>query len=334
MRHRNIPVFIPHLGCPHQCVFCNQNSISGCRGFREESVEEQIHTVLSGIPPEDETEIAFFGGSFTGIPRELMCRLLDMAERFVREGRVTSIRISTRPDYISPEILRILSGYSVRHIELGLQSMDDEVLCASRRGHTVRQAEDACRAVREAGFFLTGQMMIGLPASTPEKECFTAQRIAELGAGSARIYPTVVFYDTPLCRMTGDGTYRPLSVQEAVERSANALEILEEHGIPCIRIGLCATESLTSPEAVLAGPNHPAIGELVRSEVCYRKLCRQAEREALCGKTVQLHCPPTAVSVAVGQHRSNPARLLRQYGITVSRIVCEKDAREPYLSLT
>lgn len=334
MRHRNIPIFIPHLGCPHQCVFCNQHSISGCDAFREENVEAEIRTALSGIPLEDETEIAFFGGSFTGIPRDLMCRLLETAERFVRTGRVSSIRLSTRPDYITPEILRILSAYSVRHIELGLQSMDDEVLLRSRRGHTAKTAEDACRAVVEAGFSLTGQMMIGLPASTPEKERATAQRIAELGAGSARIYPTVVFSGTPLGRMTEEGTYQPLNLEEAVNRSADALEILEGNGVPCIRIGLCATEALNNPEKVLAGPNHPALGEYVRSEVCCRTLCRQAEREELSGKTVRLHCAPTAVSVAVGQHRRNPERLFRQYGITVSGIVCGEDVREPYLSLT
>ena len=171
MAHRNIPIFIPHLGCPNQCVFCNQRSISGCKEFDREDVRAQIERALSTIPNGTETEIAFFGGSFTGIDRGLMTWLLDTAESYVKDGRVSSIRLSTRPDYITPEILKILSNYSVGTIELGLQSMDDEVLMRTARGHTAKTAREACRAVVEAGFSLVGQMMIGLPASTPQGAC-------------------------------------------------------------------------------------------------------------------------------------------------------------------
>ncbi|MBQ9131967.1 MAG: radical SAM protein, partial [Clostridia bacterium] len=166
MAHRNIPIFIPHLGCPNQCVFCNQCSISGCRQFSPAQVTRQIDAALSTVPKGTPVEIAFFGGSFTGIDRELMIGLLEMAQAYVDRGAVDSIRLSTRPDYISQEILEILARYSVRHIELGLQSMNDGVLQACRRGHTAAQAEEACRAVVAAGFSLTGQMMIGLPGSS------------------------------------------------------------------------------------------------------------------------------------------------------------------------
>ena len=225
MRHVNIPVFIPHLGCPNQCVFCNQRSISEHQSFSEEGVRAGIEQVLSTLVPEDEAEIAFFGGSFTGIDRGLMCRLLDLVQTYVKEGRVASIRLSTRPDYINAEILSILSRYSVKTIELGLQSMDDAVLLDCRRGHTAREAEVACRAVVAAGFSLVGQMMIGLPGATSESEMQTAQKICDLGASAVRIYPTVVFYDTPLCEMTQHGLYAPLSVKEAVERTAPVLQL-------------------------------------------------------------------------------------------------------------
>ena len=323
MPHRNIPVFIPHMGCPNQCVFCNQRSISGCRSFREGSVREQIETALSTLVTGSDVEIAFFGGSFTGIDRDLMLRLLDTAEDFVQAGRVGGIRLSTRPDYINDEILSILSRYGVRVIELGLQSMDDGVLAATKRGHTAAQAEQACRAVREAGFSLVGQMMIGLPNSTLEKELYTAKKICALGASAARIYPTVVFYDTPLCEMVEKKEYTPLSLEDAVTRAAKVLRVFEDHGIPCIRIGLCAGEELTSPDTVMAGPNHPALGELVRSECAYEELLTAIETAGLLGKKIELRIPSKRVSCIVGQHRSNIKRLEQHTATRVMRITGE-----------
>ncbi len=312
MRHCNIPIFIPHLGCPNQCVFCNQRSISGCHTFCEERVKEQIEEALSTVSCEDEVEIAFFGGSFTGIERGLMLRLLETAEGYVRQGRATSIRLSTRPDYIDGEVLQILSRYSVKQIELGLQSMSDEVLAASRRGHTVRDAERACRAVVETGFHLTGQMMIGLPRSTRESEMMTARAIVEAGADAVRIYPTVVFVDTPLYEMAKSGAYKPLTLEDAVSRSADVLEIFESAQIPCIRLGLCATEELISTQAVYAGPNHPALGEMVLGERAYRRICALLREKGLLGSKVLLEVPAREVSRAVGYKRANLERLLRE----------------------
>ena len=324
MRHVNIPVFIPHLGCPNQCVFCNQRSISEHKDFCEEGVRDEIEQVLSTLSPEDEAEIAFFGGSFTGIDRDLMCRLLDLAETYVKEGRVASIRLSTRPDYIDDEILSILSRYSVKTIELGLQSMDDDVLLSCRRGHTTEQAEAACRAVVDAGFSLVGQMMIGLPGATPESEIETAKKICELGASAVRIYPTVVFYDTPLCEMAQHGAYKPLSVEEAVERTAPVLQFFRARALPCIRVGLCATESLTSPDAVYAGPNHPALGEMILGECLYQKVKEKVLQSGLAGEGIILEVPPRELSATVGQHRRNIEKLQRETGVTVHRVVaCE-----------
>lgn len=321
MPHANIPVFIPHMGCPNQCVFCNQRAISGKRDFSMLTVRREIETVLSTLDPDTESEIAFFGGSFTGIDRERMIALLELAQEYVRAGRIASIRLSTRPDYINGEILTILSRYSVRHIELGLQSMDDTVLGATRRGHTAKQAEDACRAVVEAGFSLTGQMMIGLPGATPQSEVQTAERIVTLGASSARIYPTVVLRDTPLCRMTEKGEYQPLSLDEAVVRSAAALRVFRENGVPCLRIGLCDGESLFTGGEAVAGPGHPALGELVQNEYYYQEIRRCLEQNQLLGKDVVLSVPSREISKAVGQSRRNVERLLRETDTRIKKIV-------------
>lgn len=325
MLHRNIPIFIPHLGCPNQCVFCNQRSISGTRVFQEADVQRQIEAALATIPPTAETEIAFFGGSFTGIDRGLMLRLLDTAQRYVEAGRVRSIRLSTRPDYIDGAVLRILSGYAVRVIELGLQSMNEDVLRESGRGHTAKQAEEACQKILEAGFALVGQMMIGLPAATMESECETAQKICDMGAEAARIYPTVVFRETPLCEMMQKGLYRPLTVDEAVVRSANALEIFVQNEIPCIRIGLCATEDLRSSDHAVAGPNHAALGELVWNELYYRRLYREIGNAGLFGQTVELSLPYREISKYVGQRRCNLQRLLRETDTRVVKTVGERN---------
>ncbi|MBQ2249438.1 MAG: radical SAM protein [Clostridia bacterium] len=328
MQHCNIPIFIPHMGCPNQCVFCNQRSISGRKSFDVRTVREEIERALQTIPAEAEAEIAFFGGSFTGIDRDLMISLLRTAQDFVDAGRVSSIRLSTRPDYLSEEILGLLSRYSVRHIELGLQSMSDRVLAACRRGHTAKQARWACRAVKAAGFSLVGQMMIGLPESTPEEEEATAREICALGADAARIYPTVVFYDTPLCALAQAGDYTPLSCEEAAKRSARALRILCERGVPCIRIGLCASEELVSPETVYAGPNHPALGELVWNAYYFDEVRTLLAREKLLGRRVILSVPEKAYSKVIGQHRANLSRWRAETGTEICRVIADKKTNE------
>ena len=291
-------------------------------------MRSEIEQVLSTLSPSDEAEIAFFGGSFTGIDRGLMCRLLDLAQTYVTAGRVKSIRLSTRPDYIDGEILSILSRYSVKTIELGLQSMDDAVLDACYRGHTAEQAETACRAVIDAGFSLVGQMMIGLPGATPESEIQTARKICDLGASAVRIYPTVVFYDTPLCEMAQHGHYVPLTVEEAVERTAPVLQFFRARALPCIRVGLCATESLTSPDAVYAGPNHPALGEMILGECLYQKVKAAVLQAELAGQGIILEVPPRELSATVGQHRRNIEKLQRETGVTVHRVSANESLTE------
>lgn len=335
------------------CVFCNQRSISGKVKFERETVRGEIEMALATIPRECEVEIAFFGGSFTGIDRELMIYLLDVAQSFVDKGkkstenkekadkngelsdnkkcgeyaRVVGIRMSTRPDYIDDEILDILSNYTISAIELGLQSMSEEVLERSKRGHNRVIAEQACAKIVQRGYNLVGQMMIGLPGSTPESEIYTAKRICELGAVGARIYPTVVFYDTELAQMALRGEYKPLEIEEAVLRSADVFEIFENHGVECIRIGLCASENLSDDEKVLGGANHPAMGELVEGEYTFRqmklKIEEMGEVSGMVGKDILFKVPRGKLSIAIGQRGKNRDRLKEIYGFR--KVIIKED---------
>ena len=278
----------------------------------------------------DVCEIAFFGGSFTGIDRALMVELLDIAEDYIRksDGRIASIRLSTRPDYINEEILDILSRYSVKTIELGLQSMDDAVLDASRRGHRSDVAKKASRMIKDRGFSLVGQMMIGLPRADVESEIMTAEVICSLGADAARVYPTVVFYDTELCNMAERGEYTPLVEDEAVTRCAHVLDVFERHGVPCIRVGLCASENLSSDDKVYGGANHAAIGELAMGELYFERICEKLdgyEKSALDGKILTVYVAFGCVSRAVGQNKKNKVRLCQKYGFKHIKVLEKKD---------
>ncbi len=312
--HVNIPIFIPHLGCPNMCVFCNQRAISGVCSFVPEMAEREIETVLGTVRGKEvECEIAFFGGSFTGIDRELMVNLLDIAEKHIASGDVSGIRMSTRPDYINSEIVQILEGYTISAVELGVQSMSDRVLAASRRGCTAENTREAIAMLRDAGFSVVGQMMIGLPDSTPEDEIHTACEICRLGATGARIYPTVVLRETELADMMFRGEYTPLTLDDAVRRSADVLEIFLDAGVDCLRIGLCENENLHSDGAYLAGPNHPSLGELVYGEIYYKKLCRELDGGAT--KHITVDVPRGEVSKVIGHRKRNTLRIKEKYGI-------------------
>ncbi len=315
--HANIPVFIPHLGCPNMCVFCNQRAISGVCSFIPESARGTIEEALTTLDGAGErTEIAFFGGSFTGIDRNLMITLLDLAEEYVRAGKVSGIRMSTRPDYIDREIISILDNYTVSAVELGIQSMSDEVLSKSKRGHTAAQSLEAMAMLREAGYTTVGQMMIGLPGSTLEDEVATAEEICSMGASGSRIYPTIVFRDTELHEMCKRGEYVPLSVDEAVSRSAAVFEVFVNHNVDCIRIGLCDSENLHSDSTYYAGPNHPSLGELIKGELYYKKIREKLNRLDLTeAEKVTVEVPSGEISQAVGHKKINKNRIIKEYNV-------------------
>ena len=317
MRHINIPIFIPHLGCPNQCVFCNQRTISGTVDFDISRVRDIIEDSLSTVSPDDEVEIAFFGGSFTGIDRSLMVELLEIAYSYIKEGRVKSVRCSTRPDYISEEILDILGRYGVKVIELGLQSSSDRVLALSKRGHTFEDERRACKLIVEGGFTLVGQMMIGLPGASLEDEIRTAEFIVSSGADFARIYPTVVFRDTELCSMAECGEYMPLTEDEAAERSAEVLLCFLRAGVPVIRLGLCASENLSDKETYFAGPNHPALGELAYSALYRKIILEEAKKFRFTNNDIlKVRVAKGELSKAIGQRKRNKTLIKEILGVS------------------
>ena len=326
-KHANIPLFVVHMGCPNQCVFCNQRLISGTSSFSQETAREQIGKALITLAGTGrQAEIAFFGGSFTGIDRALMLQLLDMAQEYVDQGAVSGIRMSTRPDYIDEEILAILSRYTVSCVELGVQSMTDSVLRITKRGHTAEDTHRACRLLRESGIPFAGQMMLGLPGATPEDELHCAREIAHMGAIAYRVYPTLVFRHTELADMYERGEYRPLSVTEAVERMSAVMAVMEEHGLACLRAGLCESDNLHDPAALCAGPNHPAIGELARSALLRRNMeaaCEEKIKNGACltGRAITFYVPVGKASAVAGHHRENILHLRAKYGIKSVKII-------------
>ncbi len=332
MKHVNIPVFIPHLGCPQTCVFCDQRNITGKKQIDFDSIDSRITSVLSSVDKKNtETEIAFFGGSFTGIDRKDMLFLLNTAQKYVDSGEVDSIRLSTRPDYIDDEILTLLKNYKVKTIELGIQSMADDVLRASARGYTAARAEKACMDILKAGFSLVGQMMIGLPLSGSVHELHTAIRLCDIGISAARIYPTVVLYETELQRMTERGLYKPLTVDEAVKRSCDVLEIFVGRKTPVIRIGLCASDNLNG-SSFYSGAYHPAIGEMTENALFLKRLRRSFsafKTEQLNGGDYTVYCPVRSASKVTGQKKRNINFILNEFNVNNIKII-ETDIIEGY----
>lgn len=331
-RHINIPIFVQHMGCPNQCVFCDQHAISGTHSFDISKVRADIEAVLE-TAGDAQCEIAFFGGSFTGIERGLMISLLDTAQEYVDARRVSGIRMSTRPDYISREITDILHNYTVSQVELGIQSFSDKVLLANKRGHTAKESVEACRLLAREGFSFVGQMMTGLLAADTQSEQETARMICELGAEGTRIYPCIVFKNTPLAEMTKSGEYIPLTFEEAVERSASVLRIFIDNGVPCLKIGLHESENLHSEKTYLAGPNHPALGEAVRGRVYYDMILSKLKDTDCRGRILTVEVPRGAVSTVVGQHRMYKNAIAEKTSAKCVKILENKDKMEYNISI-
>ena len=327
MGHVNIPIFIPHLGCPNQCIFCNQRYISGTVEFDESNVRVQIEQALATIEGKT-AEIAFFGGSFTGIDRDLMVRLLNLAESYVADGKVSGIRMSTRPDYISDEILDILQNYTISCVELGIQTLNDEVLRFLKRGHTSKQTENAIRLLKSRNIPFVGQMMIGLPMSSAKDELDCAEFICKNGACGCRIYPTLVFRNTELEQITKQSIYKPLDLDEAVDRSAMVLGVFVRNNVPCLRIGLCESDNLHSSSTFVAGPNHPSIGEMVKGRL-YLELIIKELRELNKPRHIIVEHPKGTTSQIIGNKRKNLLILKNIYGVERVTLV-ENDTLNAY----
>lgn len=316
MRKSIIPVFIPHLGCPHDCVFCNQKRISG--SLLPACPEDVVRAVEEALPKCETPQLAFYGGSFTAIPREQQLALLEAAAPYLADGRISSIRVSTRPDAISTEVLDVLWEKGVRTIELGSQSMDDSVLARSWRGHTAGDTEKASKLIKDRGFSLILQMMTGLPGSDREKDIISAKKIAALKPNGVRIYPTVIIRDTALADMWKEGKYEEHSVEAAAEVCGEILPIFEEAGIFVIRLGLNPSDELSGGDA-LGGAYHPAFGEIVKSRI-YLEKARKMLRGTEAGSSVVLGVNRACISQMSGQKRSNILSLMDEFALKELRI--------------
>ena len=302
MKHSNISIFIPHMGCPFNCIFCDQFKITGS----DQSVTpSDVYTTLTKAYNDpclskNDTQIAFFGGSFTAIDRKLMVEYLSVASEFIGSGKFNSIRISTRPDFIDDDVLNILKLYNVKTIELGIQSFDDEVLKASGRGYDYKTAIDACKLISKNGFDLGIQMMCGLPGDTHEKDIATAREIVGLGCRQVRIYPVIVIRGTVLHDMYMAGQYTPLTLDAAVFTCAQLYSYFINNGVRILKIGLH-----TDSDAA-AGPFHPAFGELVRSKVFYNELTASINKHT----RYLINVSPSFISTAYGNKKYNLNMLL------------------------
>ena len=314
-----IPIFIPHRGCKNECVFCNQRRISGeTRDVTEQEIRCEISKYLDMY--KDNTrkkQIAFFGGSFTGLEIEDQVRFLNVANEYIQKGLVQSIRISTRPDYISELILKILKQKNVEIIELGVQSMDDEVLRAAKRGHTAEQVVNASNIIKKYGFKLGHQVMVGLPQSTMEKEIYTMKKCIELNPDIVRIYPVYVLKESKLWDMYRDKEYIPLTLEDAVKRASAMYTLCVEKGINVIRIGLQTTDEINSKNVEIVGPVCDNYKERVLSYISYNNVKEKLEKLKP-NKQVKLIVNSKEVNYIVGNNKSNLQRYNSEYSGKVS----------------
>lgn len=278
-----IPIFVPHLGCPHDCVFCNQKRITGLStDVKPEDVGQIIEDHLSTFPDGDKTiELAFFGGSFTGIDKDIQEELLKVAYSYKKKGLIQGIRLSTRPDYIDCDILDLLKTYGVDTIELGVQSMLSDVLDESGRGHSPGAVYEAADLIKEYRMNLGLQMMVGLVGDTREKSIYTAKELIKLDPYCVRIYPTLVIKDTYLEKLYLKGEYEALSLDRAVDITTDLLMMFEDKNINVIRVGLQPTENIQMGKDVVAGPFHPSFRQLVESNIIKNMIGLNLDKESI-----------------------------------------------------
>lgn len=314
-----IPIFVPHLGCPNDCTFCNQKKISGqTKNVKAEDVKNTIEYYLNNFKDDNKyIEVAFFGGSFTGIDVDKQKELLSVAYEYIKNKKIDSIRISTRPDYINKEILKMLKSYGVKTIELGVQSTNDYILNKSKRGHTFEDVKKASKLIRKNGFILGHQMMVGLPESTRQDEINTAKDLIKLKPKIVRIYPVLVIKGTQLEKDYESGEYTPLTVEQAVETAKDLLVLFNKKKINVIRIGLQNTNEITDPNSkesqVVAGPYHPAFRQLVESRLWYDNIANEIKKVNSNVSHIQIDVNPSDINNAVGHKRINIKKINDTY---------------------
>lgn len=323
MSHSNISVFIPHKGCPNCCSFCNQRTISSTAEPPDsEKVKKMLEDACPKLQNPSDTEIAFFGGSFTAVERSYMISLLEAAQPFLDEYGLAGIRASTRPDKIDREVLDILKKYGVTAIELGAQSMRDEILSMNDRGHTAEDVRNASRLIKEYGFELGLQMMTGLYGASPEDDSFTADELIRLKPDTVRIYPTVILGGTRLADLYQSGVYKPVPFDEESELCADIMQRFEDNSIRVIRLGLHASEEVEGQ--AVGGYYHPAM-----REICLGIIFRKKIEKALAEKgRYKIYVAPKAVSMAIGQKKCN-TEYFKKLGYDV-KICADNELKELY----
>ena len=317
-----IPIFVPHLGCPNDCTFCNQKSISGqTKQVTAKDVKQTIEEYLKSFKDEKlHKEVAFFGGSFTGIEKDKQEELLEAAYEFVKNKQIQSIRISTRPDYIDKEKLHLLKKYGVKTIELGVQSTNDYILKKCRRGHTFEDVKKASKLIRRYGFVLGHQMMIGLPESTKIDELNTAKDLAKLKPKIVRLYPVLVIKGTELEKEYQNGEYEPIPLLQAVERCKELYYFFTNKKIAVIRMGL-QTDIISDPKnaksEVVAGPYHEAFGQLVEDSIWYDAILEKIKKFNVKVKAIEIKVNPENINNVVGHKKENIEKLKDLYDVDV-----------------
>ena len=323
-----IPIFVPHLGCPNDCIFCNQKSISGKQKMiTVQDIKNTINYFLENIKDKNAyKEVAFFGGSFTGIEYDTQEKFLKTVYKYIKEKKIDSIRVSTRPDYIDKKILKLLKKYKVRTIELGVQSANDYILKKIGRGHTFEDVKKASKMIRWSGFKLGHQMMVGLPDSTKIDDINTAKQLIKLKPKIVRIYPVLVIKGTQLEKDYLNGKYEPITLVQAIETCKELVALFNKKKIEVIRIGLQTTDEISDPSntasEVVAGPYHPAFRQLVESELWYDSIVSQIKELSVKVKEVQVTVNPIDVSNVIGHKKENAIKLKEMYDVD---LVVEQD---------
>jgi len=319
-----IPVFIPHAGCPNQCIFCNQNTVTGeKKGIPSQEELNRIITEFLNYKGKNrgKVQIGFYGGNFLGLGIDRIEQLLCVAAKYVTNGLVDSIRFSTRPDTIDDNKLDIVESFPVSTIELGVQSMDDAVLAAAKRGHTSSDTINAVSLIKKRNFKTGLQMMIGLPGDDESRSLYTAHRISELSPDFVRIYPTVVLAGSPLAVLYKKGKYMPLSLEDGVSITKKVYLVFRENNIKVIRMGLQATEDLQEGTSILAGPYHPAFGHLVYSEIFLDNMIDILQSESVLPEEISIRVHPKSVSKLRGLKNGNIDKIKRLFDIKSVRVV-------------
>lgn len=318
IKHFTIPIFIPGVACPHQCIFCDQKKISGRQKLPSaEKIKNIIEEHLKTISKENTlVEVGFFGGTFTGLSLKKQEEFLKVVAPFIDKGFVKSIRLSTRPDFINDEILELLKNNHVETIELGAQSLHDDILLACERGHTLDDVVKASKMVLDFGFHLGLQMMIGLPGDTLEKTKQTAEKIVELGADNTRIYPTLVVKGTKLEELFNNGEYTALPLDKAIKWTKELFNIFEKNNVNIIRVGLHPSEGLLNGDDLIAGPFHQSFRELVLTEIWNDLLLPLIKKYKDCEKII-INVPEKEYNYAIGYNAKNK-KMLEKYFKKVS----------------